>query len=409
MLYCTDKVLEFSVLMFISCFAFGRSFKEVAMGLIVICLLIFKINKRQILPGNRLNIPLIIFGITIVVSLLFSMDRVRSMDILNDVVRASIILFGVSSYLKGKKEIGRVLWAFLFMVVLQGIDGTFQYIYGFDFIRGYKLMGTVPGEGNRVTGSFGYWSVGNLLSLTLPFSYAFIEIVKKRRQEILLVLMLLLPILTIILSRTRSSWISFLIFFAIFFLYAEKKRLYIPILIIPVLFVVFGPSSLLDRLNSLARTGGAGRIGIWGTSMEMIKDSPIYGHGPGTFKNLYPDYKKKLPQYKSPGRTPHAHNIYIHTLAEMGIIGLSSLLFLLYSMVSAILSAIKKSRGDPLLYSFSVAVLGSMTVYIIEGFLTHGLFRMWLMQMLALIIGFTIAVSALASGEAGTNCIDSEK
>lgn len=405
--FYAEKVLEFSVLMFISCFAFGRSFKEVAMGLIVVCLFVLKLNKKRILPTHRLNLPLIIFGMTVLFSLFLSVDRDRSMDTLNDFVRASIILFGVAAYIKGEKEICRILLAFFFMVFLQGIDGVFQYIFGFDFIRGDKLAINMGME--RVTGSFGYWSVGNVLALSLPMCFVLFEKVQKNWEKVFLFLGIVLVLITMILTKTRSSWISFTLAFIILFSLSKKKARYIPFFILPLFLLLFASPDLMDRFDSLKRMESSGRIGIWAVSFEMFKDSPVFGHGPGTFKEVYPQYKEEIAQYKSMHRTPHAHNIYIHALTDIGLIGLAGLAFLLYSIVRTIIVTIKKSRSDTLLYPFSVAVLASITVYIVEGFLTHGLFRMWLMQMFALIIGLAVSTNALAMNDNKIVSFDSEK
>jgi O-antigen ligase/tetratricopeptide (TPR) repeat protein len=90
----------------------------------------------------------------------------------------------------------------------------------------------------------------------------------------------------------------------------------IPVLaVLAAAAVVVGPGLLLR-----ATSGGEGvRTAFYSTSVRMFQASPLVGTGPGTW----------APQritYTAPGETdyyiPHAHNIYLQTLSEFGVVGL---------------------------------------------------------------------------------------
>ncbi|MCI0345805.1 MAG: O-antigen ligase family protein, partial [Chloroflexi bacterium] len=78
--------------------------------------------------------------------------------------------------------------------------------------------------------------------------------------------------------------------------------------------VVLGPAILL-------RTGAGGedlRVGYLTAAVEMFKESPFVGTGPGT-------WVAQRVVYTVPPTTdyyiPHAHNVYLQTLAEQGLLG----------------------------------------------------------------------------------------
>ena len=53
------------------------------------------------------------------------------------------------------------------------------------------------------------------------------------------------------------------------------------------------------------------RVSVWGKAVEMIKDYPLVGIGPGTFAFIYT-------QYQPPGLILHfdrAHNDYLHFIS----------------------------------------------------------------------------------------------
>jgi len=78
---------------------------------------------------------------------------------------------------------------------------------------------------------------------------------------------------------------------------------------------VVGPLIVRRMLES----GTGGREQYYTTSLRMFADSPLVGHGPGTWPVLRLSYTEagELDWY-----IPHAHNLYLHTLAELGLVGL---------------------------------------------------------------------------------------
>ena len=84
------KSLEYSILLFISCFAFGRSFKEVATAIMFVTLVLLKINGIKVFPAHRISKAILIYGTVLFFSMLLSSDPVRSFEVLGDTVKAFI-------------------------------------------------------------------------------------------------------------------------------------------------------------------------------------------------------------------------------------------------------------------------------------------------------------------------------
>ena len=79
--------------------------------------------------------------------------------------------------------------------------------------------------------------------------------------------------------------------------------------------VVFGPA-MIDRF---AGYGDGGRPTYWATAIRMFQDAPLLGQGPGT-------WMVRRMAFTEPGEfdyyQPHAHDQYLQTAAELGIVGL---------------------------------------------------------------------------------------
>ena len=66
------------------------------------------------------------------------------------------------------------------------------------------------------------------------------------------------------------------------------------------------------------------RLAHWAAAVRMWEGAPWLGTGPGNYNTVYPTVR--LLRWEEP--LGHAHNIYLNTLAESGMIGFSAYLFL---------------------------------------------------------------------------------
>ena len=81
------------------------------------------------------------------------------------------------------------------------------------------------------------------------------------------------------------------------------------------------------------------RLGIWKDTMRLFKSRPITGHGLGTYDVVaYTlDDTTAVPLFRGAGW--HAHNVYLHLLAETGLVGLMTWCFFWFTVLGQIASA----------------------------------------------------------------------
>ncbi len=141
------------------------------------------------------------------------------------------------------------------------------------------------------------------------------------------------------------------------------------------------PEALTDRLGTITdnlRIFDAGKIAItddnfavvermahWQAGWNMFQASPLVGIGAGSFNTAY-RYFFVAPWATSQG---HAHNYYIHTLAESGIFGLAAYLLLIGAMAREALTARRELHGS----AWGAAALG--VCGIIAAVAGHSLFE----------------------------------
>ena len=106
----------------------------------------------------------------------------------------------------------------------------------------------------------------------------------------------------------------------------KKKILCISAIILTLIILSLTILNRWERFLDTANTQNSitQRLSYWRTAGAMIKDYAFLGTGPGNFKELFLKYRIGIGT-----NTRYAHNIFLHTLAETGILGLIALLYII--------------------------------------------------------------------------------
>lgn len=104
-----------------------------------------------------------------------------------------------------------------------------------------------------------------------------------------------------------------------------------------VIVVLIGLAIGLSLLSGKDKYfSGNGRYEVWQGTLEMAKEKPLLGHGMGTFRYLFHKHKQSKDSLGLHGRFLQAHNEYLEVFFELGIIGLFSLLLVLYDFIKGL-------------------------------------------------------------------------
>jgi putative inorganic carbon (HCO3(-)) transporter len=149
--------------------------------------------------------------------------------------------------------------------------------------------------------------------------------------------------LCLVLTLSRGGWVGFLlggfVLLALTVHYWSLRftpfwrRWAMPLLLggatAFVVLAVLSVSSLRVRVMSMfvgrADSSNNFRINVWAAVLEMIRDRPILGIGPGNdaFNAVYPIYQR--PRYTALS----AYSVFLEVLVEAGIVGLAAFLWML--------------------------------------------------------------------------------
>jgi putative inorganic carbon (HCO3(-)) transporter len=107
------------------------------------------------------------------------------------------------------------------------------------------------------------------------------------------------------------------------------------------------------------------RMNVWTAVIKMIKDNPAIGIGPGNevFKKIYPLYMH--PKYSALS----SYSIYLETAVEMGIIGLTVFLGLVFTTINQGIKQIKRLKQTGNLQAFwLMAAIAAISALMAQGF-----------------------------------------
>jgi len=128
---------------------------------------------------------------------------------------------------------------------------------------------------------------------------------------------------------------------------------------------------------------------IWQSTLRMIADKPLLGHGLGTYLIEYPTYRS--PEYfnrpKAANVTDHAHNEFLEIAAEQGFVGLAATLLL---WGTALWLGFRRAQSDiP-----TAGLLGAALILLMHGLLDVGLRHPPNQSLFWLLLGLLTASSA---------------
>ena len=137
------------------------------------------------------------------------------------------------------------------------------------------------------------------------------------------------------------------------------------------LFIVgswFGVEKLAQRLEQTTVQDVQEREEPAAYSLDLIKDYPVFGSGPGSFYIVFPGYRRQ----QATAFFDHAHNDYAEFASDSGLLGLGLLgVFVAMCLGAALLA--QWQRRDPLMRGMSFACVMGVTAILIHSWVDFNL------------------------------------
>lgn len=341
-------------------------------GIIVGCLLVI-FYRVKIKSWPTVNLQLAkVFGVYFLLWICLSFASVDPINSLNDVFATFYRIFPLFFALiaiRDAKQLYQLLVAFSISVFIMDVVSILQW---FDIIK-TKWAPRATGLSNCPT------FLGSHMLMALPVIWwCYIKETVKFRK-ILWMTLAVLSVVTLIASGTRGAWISFVIVVIIYVFSVEKNfwraMIKMGALILLGGLLLISMPSVKDRVHTvtdMSYSSNHERLLMWQSSLNIIKDFPLFGIGADEFALVY-NSKYILPQAIERASNPddpttghsHPHNNLFKRFSEGGIIGGGAFvllqLFLLWKLI-------KIHRASQMRHSYAL-----MGVLIFIGFHLEGM------------------------------------
>ncbi|MBE9181847.1 putative bicarbonate transporter, IctB family [Oculatella sp. LEGE 06141] len=296
-----------------------------------------------------------------------------------------LVLFALLARVLRSPRIRTVLvTVYLLVALVVSVAGLRQWFFGAAALATWVDTESTLAGTTRV---YSYLGNPNLLaSYLVPatvFSAAAVFVWKGWLPKALAVFLWVMNSACLILTFSRGGWIGFVVAqFALLMLFTHWFSVYLPRFwrrwLLPIVLAVSAAivvvavasvSTLRDRVASIfaGRDDSSNnfRMNVWMAVVDMIRDRPIIGIGPGNdaFNRIYP-------RYQQTGYTAlSAYSVFLEIAVETGLIGLGCFLWLLLITFNQGWMQIQRLRQVRAVDGFwLMAAIATMS-----GMLLHGL------------------------------------
>ena len=393
-----EKIIYWSIILLPFSVAIAPGVANTVIGIMIGAFFIEKIIKKEKLCS--VSLPVVIFGIFMIIGVLTFINTVSIKDSLNGMVKLFkffLIFLVCSESIKDREHFKKIAISVACAISLIGIDALWQLFSGRDFIRGNSLNGNIGLA--RATASFpGCNAMGVYLTGLTPLIAGLALFSLRLRNRIFLISAALIGSIGVYLSLSRGAGLG--LFVSVFFLSLVRKNKIITsgLILLLLVYPFVMPKNIKEwaksvNYNPMILLTCETRMSIYRNTVHMISEHPFIGVGINTFSRNYGKYK--VAAVEAVAKTPdtiYAHNSFLQMGGEMGLLGLGTFLIFLFFVLRSIWLVFKRNT-DPFLKAFSVSVFAAIIAYLINGLTETSLYYARLVMIFWFLVGVGLALN----------------
>ena len=392
MLYKLEKIFSdqgilWALSFFLICAPISMAISNISFYLLTFIVLGNLLITRPPLRKNNISlvqIAVLIFIIVQILSVLTSSYSQNPLKELRETLHPIFFLVLSYKFYNSKSlilQFNKRIWLIGIAISIILVYVIFQHFTGIDWAHGISAFlheGRMVAKQYRISGFFSHpLTFAYVYLLILPITaYSFLSSSMPGFKRALYVLPILFCALCIYLTFSRMALMVLIAELALILFLAQKRTTVVLsgiLVILSVALYLFHPpfKARIKQMNPLtAQKAEFERVIFWKAHYNIFKDHPLLGVGANCSQHVYDEYYAKIPN-KISNRQYNAHNIYLQFMADSGILGLISFLFIIVAWLIELTSSIRKSKWSqinpeyhlPILFTISILglVIGSLT------------------------------------------------
>ncbi len=376
LVYGVCALLMFGPLAFGATELWSRTLLQVGAAL----LLLAWVGKQAVagrikLRPNPLFFPILFFAGLVTVQLLFGATAYRYATYAEALrlLACAMVFFVVNHCFRTENDLG--IFAIGFSVFGFAVAG-FAIVHGFTDEAGRLYWIRVPRDLGWTYGPYvNHNHYAGLMEMLVPIPLVLAvrgEVTGGKRVIVALAAAVMAA--SIFLSGSRGGMVAFAAQAVFLALYLWRKRrgrmvalaMVVTLAVFAALVAGLGGSALLDRLGTFSATekySGGFRADIVRDSWTMWRERPLLGWGLGTFPDAYPRFRTFYTNYF----VNHAHNDYLETLVDTGLLGGFAVLWFIVLLYRAAFRRLR-AREYGMIGAMTLAALLGCTGLLVHSF-----------------------------------------
>lgn len=258
--------------------------------------------------------------------------------------------------------------------------------YGFDRQVGHWVMRPFYNDHTSYGAALAIYTIA-LFALLFENKYS-------RQKKLSILLLFVIIAVALFLSYSRAAWLSVVVAIIAYFTLRLKVKYYW--IVIATLIMVGGffafeheimiklnknkqdsSTDFVEHVQSISNistdASNLERLNRWASAFKLFQERPIVGWGPGTYQFVYAPFQNSRDRTiisTNAGDGGNAHSEYIGPLAEAGVVGLLSLLGIIFSVLIYGRRNYFAAKNKEIIILNFIALLGLISYYI-HGFLNN--------------------------------------
>ena len=373
---------------------------RVALSLWLVILIAIEVG-RQLVTSERLRPPPL-FGAALALGLVTMVSVGLAPDLADAAASYLAVIGSISLYLliairlRDWERLKPVLAAIVVVGLAISIHSIWQYATG-DLTEAGSFL-TAEGEvEQRIASTFTHPNqLGGFLAILVALGAGLSQVFQSYWGRAACWSMTTLAAVATVLTFSRGALLAIA---ALGLFYAVSRRAW-PLLVAGVVAVVLlAPSTLGERFGGIEDPQNpevATRIDLWDAGLQAFAEAPVAGVGLNGYAASYVATERTGRTFLGSG-TPfavpeNAHNLYINTLAEQGLIGFAALLLVV--LLAFRLAFSLRGSPQPRVRGIGLALLGALIVVLV-----HGIFDLTLFDPKSSVLMWTILGAAAAASQ----------
>ena len=248
-----------------------------------------------------------------------------------------LIAYVFYALIRDMKDIKVYLAAFIVAACILAASSIFTLIS-----ESSSLLNLAVGSRERIVGFISNPNnITNFYMVSFPLVLGMLLMKRSTFSNTVSFLLILYLSLALFITLSRSAILGVVAGTAVMLFILRRKYFYflvISLSILVVIFIFFEPLGNLASVLFRVGRGVTGRDYLWGISLDIIKENPIFGLGPGAYKyEMFKYFPVMLNSwvggmfvelYEMTNGANLSHNFFLFFFSEMGIFGLITALAL---------------------------------------------------------------------------------